>query len=78
MPDWKGSRRAFQDTARDYYIRLHFLGIFLSRKQAKSYTASSGVPMVTLMLAAHHALPGHISQGEPGQHGQLLSPELAL
>ena len=53
---------------RDYYIRLHLIGIFLSRKQAKSYTASSGVPMVLLMLAAHHALPAHISQGEPGQH----------
>ena len=66
--DWQGSRGAFQGADRDYYIRLHLTGIFLSRKQAKSYTASSGVPMVLLMLAAHHALPAHISQGEPGQH----------
>ena len=41
----------------EYYIRLHFSSIFLLRKQAKSYTASSVVPMVEFTLAAHHDVP---------------------
>ena len=64
--DWQGTRGDFQDRRPRLLHPITFDRLYFYQESRPNPTRRQvSVPMVLLMLAAHHALPAHISQGEP-------------